>query len=328
MLFGAHCSTAGGVHTALQRARKIGGDICQIFVKNNMQWFGKPPSATDIALYNTALAETGIQAVFGHAGYLVNLGAPSSKNRDLSIRSLVQEIEFAAALDLPFLVMHPGAHLGAGEQAGISQIVAGLNQAVASTRNLPVRIALENTAGQGTCLGNKIAHLAAIFDKVNRPDRLGVCLDTAHLFAAGYNIRSAKGWDEAIDEVLTLIGLDQVLAFHLNDSKTDLGSRVDRHAHIGEGLIGRSAFRHIVNDPRFGKVPGCLETPKSKDLAEDVENLAVLRSLVRSQRSPRKSGEHPRLRAVNPKRIVVHGKALRSTGGSAGDRRPKRPVRN
>ena len=276
---------------ALKRAKEIGADICQIFVKNNMQWFGKAPSAQDIALYRTELAASRISAVFGHAGYLINLGAPSSENRQISVRSLIQEIEFATTLGVPFLVLHPGAHLGAGEQAGIEQIVSGLNEVLGATKKSPVRIALENTAGQGSCLGNKVTHLAAIFDKVARPDRLGVCLDTAHFFAAGYDIRTPKGWDTAIGEVSRLIGLKEVLAFHLNDSKTDLGSRVDRHAHIGEGFIGKPGFRHIVNDARFKKIPGCLETPKSKDLKEDIQNLATLRSLVAPAPRPGRRGQ-------------------------------------
>jgi len=185
--------------------------------------------------------------------------------------------------------MHPGAHLGQGEAAGLKQIVAGLNEAFRATKISPVRVALENTAGQGSCLGNEIRHLAAIYEKVDRPERLAVCLDTCHLFAAGYDIRTPKGWDTAMKEVDSFVGVDQVVAFHLNDSKTDLGSRVDRHAHIGQGKIGREGFRHIVNDPRFRDVPGCLETPKSKDLHEDVENLAVLRALVKSAGSKVKS---------------------------------------
>jgi deoxyribonuclease-4 len=267
---------------ALQRARQIGAEICQIFVKNNMQWFGKPPTREDVALFETELANNSLSCVFGHAGYLINLAAPASQNRQISIRSLIQEIEFAMLFKLPFLVLHPGAHLGAGEQAGLDQVVAGLNEVLAATRKSHVRIALENTAGQGSCLGDKIAHFAAIFDRVDNPERLAVCLDTAHFFAAGYDIRSPKGWDAAIKEVASLVGLRQILAFHLNDSKTPLGSRVDRHAHIGKGQIGKESFRHIVNDPRFLKVPGCLETPKSKDLGEDIENLATLRSLVES----------------------------------------------
>ena len=281
MKFGAHMSTSGGVWKALQRGRSINCEIVQIFVKNNMQWFGNPPSASDLALFATELATNTFASVFGHAGYLINLGAPASEKRDRSIRSLIQEIQFAANLRLPFLVLHAGAHLGAGEEAGIKQIVAGLNEVLAATRQLPVRLALENTAGQGTCLGSKIAHLATIYDRVKQPQRLGVCLDTAYLFAAGYNIRALKGWDAAIGEVESLIGLKEVLAFRLNDSKTALVSRVDRHAHIGQGKIGRRAFRHIVNDARFQTHPGCLETPKSEDLREDVQNLATLRSLMK-----------------------------------------------
>ena len=280
MLFGAHCSTAGGVYLALQRARDIGGEICQIFVKNNMQWFGKPPCAQDLATYKSQLTQAKLACVFGHAGYLINLAAPSSNNREISLKSLIQEIEFATQLELPFLVLHPGAHLGTGEQAGLNQFVSGINQVIAATKESSVRIALENTAGQGSCLGHAISHLAAIYDRVNNLERLGLCLDTAHLFAAGYDIRTQKGWDGAIKEVAKLIGLRQILAFHLNDSKTALGSRVDRHAHIGDGCIGKEGFRIIVNDPRFKKLPGCLETPKSKDLKQDIQNLATLRSLV------------------------------------------------
>jgi deoxyribonuclease IV len=280
MHFGAHCSTAGGVHTALERAKAIGAACCQIFVKNNMQWFGKAPSERDVSLFRKGLSTSALESVFGHAGYLLNLGAPSSANRDTSLKSLIQEIQFATLLQLPFLVMHPGAHLGKGEEAGLQQVIAGLDTAFAATRKSRVRIALENTAGQGSCLGHKLSHLAAIFDGVKNPERLGVCIDTAHLFAAGYDIRTLAGWDAAIRELKSLVGLRQILAFHLNDSKTDLGSRVDRHAHIGHGKIGLEGFRHVVNDPRFKNRPGCLETPKEKDLKEDVANLATLRSLV------------------------------------------------
>lgn len=280
MKLGAHMSTGGGVWKALQRGAEINCEIVQIFVKNNMQWFGKPHSPSDLALYANELAAQKLHAVFGHTGYLINLGAAPGPNRDNSIKSLIQEINLAGELGVPFLVLHPGAHLGAGEEHGIKQIVAGLDEVFRATKKLPVRIALENTAGQGSCLGCDIAHLGAIFDRVSAPKRLGVCLDTAHFFAAGYDIRTPKGWDAAIKQVDEFVGMKQVLAFHLNDSKTDLGSRVDRHEHIGKGKIGREAFRHIVNDPRFKDHPGCLETPKSKDLHEDVENLGVLRSLL------------------------------------------------
>jgi deoxyribonuclease-4 len=271
---------------ALRRAKAIGASLCQIFVKNNMQWFGKPFSTEDLAAYANEQAANPFACVFGHTGYLINLAGPASENRDRSVKSLIQEIQLATQLGLPFLVLHPGAHLGAGEAAGIKQITAGLDEALAATRQSPVRIALENTAGQGTCLGNKIEHLAAVFARVKKPERLGVCLDTAHFFAAGYDIRTPKGWNAAIREVVSLIGLKQILAFHLNDSKTDLGSRVDRHEHIGKGRIGKEAFRHIVNDARFKLRPGCLETPKSDDMHEDVKNLAALRSLTDMGCSP------------------------------------------
>ncbi len=280
MKFGAHMSTAGGVWKALQRGRSINCEAVQIFVKNNMQWFGKPVAPSDLALYANELAANSFSCVFGHTGYLINLGAPASENRDRSLKSLLQELQFAQDLGLPFLVLHPGAHLGAGEEAGLSQIINGLDEVFAATRKSKVRIALENTAGQGSCLGNRMAHLAAIYDRVKRPERLGICLDTAHLFAAGYDIRQPKGWDSAIREISSLVGVKQIVAFHLNDSKTDLGSRVDRHAHIGQGKIGLEAFRHIVNDTRFKKHPACLETPKGPDLKEDIENLNTLRSLV------------------------------------------------
>lgn len=281
MFFGAHMSTSGGPAKGLERGIGIGCQAVQIFVKNNMQWFGRPYDLSEIDGFANQLATGKLKSVFGHTGYLINLGAPASPNRDKSIESLVQEIHLASSLGLPFLVLHPGAHLGQGEDAGLRQIVAGLDEVLTQTNATPVRIALENTAGQGSCLGHRVAHLAGIFQRVKQPNRLGLCLDTAHFFEAGYDIRTRKGWNAAISEVETLIGLEQILAFHLNDSKTALASRVDRHAGIGQGKLGVDAFRHIVKDARFKSLPGCLETPKSPDLHEDVENLAILRSLVK-----------------------------------------------
>ncbi|HNQ89629.1 MAG TPA: deoxyribonuclease IV [Verrucomicrobiota bacterium] len=279
MKLGAHMSTQGGVWRAIERATSIGADSCQIFVKNNMQWFARAHTAVDIARFHQALANNPGLAVFGHTGYLINLAAPPSPNRDKSIESLTQELQRAHALRLPFLVLHPGAHLGAGEETGLDRAAEALDIVFAATRGYPVRIALENTAGQGSCLGHRIAHLAALYDRVAEPRRLGLCLDTAHCFAAGYDLRTPAGWKKTLKEVQTSIGLDQILAFHLNDSATPLGSRVDRHAGIGQGKLGRAAFRHIVNDPRFRNHPACLETPKSEDLHEDVENLSILHSL-------------------------------------------------
>jgi deoxyribonuclease IV len=264
----------------MERAEAINAECAQIFVKNNMQWFGRPPSAEEIERFSAEWKRLRLSVVFGHTGYLINLGAPASPNRDKSLQSLIQEITFAGALGLPFLVLHPGAHLGAGAEAGLALIVAGLDEVFRATEDSPVRIALENTAGQGSCLGHQLEHLAVIFDRAEKPERLALCIDTAHLFAAGHDIRTAKGWDKTIKQLDALIGRKQIAAFHLNDSKTELNSRVDRHEHIGKGKIGLEGFRHIVNDTRFKKHPGCLETPKSDDLREDVENLATLRSLV------------------------------------------------
>ena len=290
MKLGSHMSAAGGAWKAIERARSVDCQSTQIFVKSNMQWFGKPPKPADAERFATELAKGDVGTVFGHAGYLVNLAGPDGDNRDKSIESLTREIEIAATLGVPFLVLHPGAHLGQGDDRGVKRIVRALDGIFRATKKSPVRIALENTAGQGTCLGHRIRHLADIFERVKQPERLGVCLDTAHFFAAGYDIRTRKGWDTAIAEVGQMIGLEQVLAFHLNDSKTDLNSRVDRHDHIGHGLIGKKAFAHIVNDPRFADTPGCLETPKSPDLHEDIVNLATLRSLLKKGKRPRKTG--------------------------------------
>src|SRR5580658_177873 len=280
MIFGARCSTAGGAYTALKRAETIGAECVQIFVKNNMQWFGRAPSPEEIGRFAAEWKRLRLGAVFGHAGYMINLGAPPSGNRTKSLQALTQEITFADALGLPFLVLHPGAHLGAGEEAGLKLVVAGLDEVARATKDSLVRVALENTAGQGSCLGYQLEHLAAIYDGVQKPERLAVCIDTAHLFASGYDIRSAKVWDKTMRRMDVLIGRKQIAAFHLNDSKTDFNSRVDRHEHIGRGKIGMEGFRHIVNDARFKKTPGCLETHKSDDLHEDMENLATLRSLV------------------------------------------------
>ncbi|MFQ3169371.1 MAG: deoxyribonuclease-4 [Limisphaerales bacterium] len=289
MKLGSHMSAAGGAWKAIERARSVDCQSTQIFVKSNMQWFGKPPKPEDAQRFRTELAKGDVGTVFGHAGYLINLAGPDGDNRDKSIESLTREIEIAATLGVPFLVLHPGAHLGQGDAIGVKRIAKALNEIFRATKKLPVRIALENTAGQGTYLGHQVRHLADIIGRVKQPERLGVCLDTAHFFAAGYDIRTPKGWDAAIAEVGEMIGLEQVLAFHLNDSKTDLNSRVDRHDHIGHGLIGKKAFGHIVNDARFADTPGCLETPKSPDLHEDIANLATLRSLLKKGKRSRKS---------------------------------------
>lgn len=289
MKFGAHMPTVGGVDKALERGAAIGCDVVQIFVKNNMQWLGKNPDPSVVERFTQFQIHHPFAYVFGHTGYLINLGAPPSPNRDKSIESLIQEIEIATVLKLPFLVLHPGAHLGQGEEAGFQQIASGLNEVIRATRSSSVRIALENTAGQGTCMGYRFSHLQRIYESTGTSARLAICLDTAHLFAAGYDIRTPGGWAKTIQEADDTVGVKEILAIHLNDSKVDLNSRVDRHAGIGQGKIGKEAFRHIINAPIFKKTPGCLETPKSPDLHEDVENLAILRGMVKSKITARRS---------------------------------------
>ncbi|HOX02435.1 MAG TPA: deoxyribonuclease IV [Candidatus Paceibacterota bacterium] len=295
MKFGAHMPAGGGWWRALERGSSIGCEVVQLFLKNCRQWAGRSPRPEEIRRFSQARSDGRFHCVFGHAGYLINLAGPSSSQRDRSISSLIVELELAAALEIPFLVLHPGAHLGQGESAGLGQAIRGLDEAIRATSGSPVRVALENTAGQGTCLGAPLTHLAAIFEGVESPRRLGVCLDTAHCFAAGHDLRSPRGWSALLDEIDRRIGLQQLLALHLNDSRAGLGSRVDRHAGIGEGKIGAAAFRHIVRDPRLRNHPGCLETPKSADLHEDVVNLARLRRLARPdgsscRRRPSSSG--------------------------------------
>jgi deoxyribonuclease-4 len=279
MKLGAHMPTAGGIYKAIERGIQLQCQCIQIFVKNNLQWFGKPYEPSDLAKFASELARDNAPMVFGHTGYLINLAAPNSENRKKSLHSLAQEIQFSTTLGLPFLVMHPGAHLNQGEEKGLEQIIAGLNEVFAATIDSPVKIALENTAGQGTCLGHQLEHLNIIMQGVNFPNRLGICIDTAHLYAAGYDITQRKGWDCVIDRIMRLFGLNRLLAVHLNDSKAALNSRVDRHAGIGKGFIGIETFRQITNDDRLADKPGCLETPKSPDLHEDKENLALLHSL-------------------------------------------------
>ncbi len=279
---------AGGVSRALERGRETGCEIVQIFVKNNLQWFSPPLTPAELELYFQQKKAHPFHCVFGHAGYLINLAAPASPKRERSLQSLVQEIQRAGALDLPFLVLHPGAHLGQGEKQGLRQVVRGLNQVLRTTRDSPVRLALENTAGQGTCLGGDLDHLFAIREAAAAPERLGFCLDTAHLFAAGHDIRTPEGWENVLDRMQSHAGLAAILAFHLNDSKAPLGARVDRHAGIGQGCLGMEPFRFLLQDPRLAHHPGCLETPKSPDLHEDRENLARLRALIQGETSIRR----------------------------------------
>ena len=277
-LLGAHMSIAGGPVKALERGWSIGCRAIQIFVKNNMQWAAKPFSELDLTAYHQCPDSPGI--VFGHTSYLINLAATNPDFLEKSVRALGEELIRADQLKLPFLVLHPGAHTGDGEEAGLTRIVSSLDSVFASLPRGKSRIALEITAGQGSSLGHTFEHLAKIMERSNSPERLAICLDTAHLFEAGFDISTAKGFWDTIRNFDRIIGLQHLAAWHLNDSKTGLGSRVDRHEHIGKGKIGLTPFAEIMRSKDFNAVPKVLETPKNEDLKEDVENMRVLTSLL------------------------------------------------
>ena len=273
-------SIGGGVHLAIERACSINCTAMQMFVKNNMQWFARPLAREEIRAFLEHQQRGKLLSIFAHANYLINLAATNPQFHANSIRALSEELTRADQLGLPFLILHPGAHLGAGEEAGLEKITASVNRMFRKTSNIRTRIALETTAGQGSSLGHAFEQIAYIIDNVREPERLCVCLDTAHVFAAGYDIGSKRATRRMFREFDRVIGLDRLAAIHLNDSKTVRGSRVDRHEHIGKGKIGLDPFRLIMRDRRFRKIPKVLETPKGKDLREDVENLKTLRGLV------------------------------------------------
>ncbi|HEU5246381.1 MAG TPA: deoxyribonuclease IV [Candidatus Udaeobacter sp.] len=283
ILLGAHMSIAGGVNLAIERAHSINCTVMQMFVKNNMQWFAHPLTREEIRTFLEHQQRSELLSIFAHANYLINLAATNGQFHANSIRSLSEELVRADQLELPFLVLHPGAHLSAGEEAGLEKIIESINRVLSGLPKIKTRIALETTAGQGSCLGNKFEHLAYIISRVREPKRLCVCLDTAHIFAAGYDIGSETSVRKTFREFDRVVGLDYLAALHLNDSKTACGSRVDRHEHIGKGKIGLAAFRFIMRDRRFRKIPKVLETPKGKDLREDVINLKTLRRLMKTK---------------------------------------------
>jgi deoxyribonuclease-4 len=273
-------STAGGVSKAFERGQSIGCDTIQIFTRNQNRWDSKPLDPDEIAKWRAAAAATGIAPAVSHASYLINLGSPDDALWEKSIAALIDELQRAEALGLLGVVLHPGAHMEQGEEAGIARVATGLDQAHAATPGYQTLTLLEITAGQGTTLGYKFEQLAAMRSQAAEPARLGICFDTCHAFAAGYDFRTPEGYAAMVEEFDRVIGLPHLRCFHFNDSKGALGNRKDRHEHIGQGGIGLSGFAQILNDPRFAAVPMILETPKSDDMHEDVENLAALRGLL------------------------------------------------
>ena len=273
-------SISGGVDTAFDRGAQIGCDAMQIFTKNNNQWRAAPLKEDAVERYHRRQAETGITPVVAHASYLLNLATPDDALWRKSIDALLIELERCEVLYIPYLIIHPGSHMESGEDAGIARVAEALNLAHERLPDVQVKITLETTAGQGTNLGYRFEQLAAMIEGTEARDRLTVCYDTCHTLAAGYDFRTPEGYAEVFKQFDEVIGLDRLTVFHFNDSKKDMGSRIDRHAHIGEGEVGLDGFRHILNDPRFQETPMLLETPKSKDMHEDVENLTRLRALI------------------------------------------------
>jgi len=282
-LFGAHMSIAGGLHKAVEASVALGCQTVQLFTKNANQWRGKPLAEDEIARFRQALADSGLRFATAHDSYLINLATPDDALYRKSIDAFIDEMKCAEALGLSYLVMHPGAHVGSGEEAGLARVVAALDEVHAHCPAFAVKVLLEITAGQGSTLGHRFEHIAAILFGVKDAARLGVCFDTCHALAAGYPLASIQDYDAAIRQFESIIGLAQLKLFHLNDSMKPLGSRVDRHAGIGLGEIGLKVFRRIVNDPRFSSLPMILETPKEDGAGKPMDpvNLRVLRRLLK-----------------------------------------------
>ena len=275
-LIGAHISTKGGLHTAFERAAEIRASAMAIFAKNSNQWKGKVLSDDDCALFH---GKRSVQPVLTHASYLINLATTNRLFHQKSIAAMIDELDRAERLDIHAVVLHPGAHMGAGAHAGIDQIARSLDQIHRSIPHHRVVTLLETSAGQGSCLGCSFEELGRIRSLVDDKQRIGICIDTCHVFAAGHDIRTRDGYDQMMGEVERHVGIENVGAFHLNDSKKPLGSRVDRHQHIGKGEIGTDAFGFFLNDPRFARIPKLIETPKNPDNSWDVENITRLRAL-------------------------------------------------
>jgi deoxyribonuclease-4 len=279
---GAHMSISGGVDKALHRGREVGCETIQVFTKAPNRWAAHPLDPAEVERFQQAFQEFSIKPVFAHDAYLINLASPEKALWKRSLKAFQDEVERCQVLGLPYLVTHAGSHKGVGEEEGLERIVEALNIVCEATSKAQVQILLETTAGQGSYLCYRFEHLAWILEHALYPERLGVCLDTCHIFAAGYDIRTPATYEKTFSRLDATVGLGRVKVFHLNDTLKELGSRVDRHTHIGEGQLGLETFRLLLNDPRFQDRPMVLETPKGPDMEEDRQNLAVLRALLKS----------------------------------------------
>jgi len=280
MFLGSHMSIAGGLHMAFEHIRAVDGTALQIFTRNQRQWKIPPLSKYDIELFSIAREQWGDYPIAAHDSYLINLASNKDEQIDRSLLSFSEELRRIEALSIPWLVTHPGSHLGDGVDVGIERYAANLDRAIESSGTSQCMVLLETTAGQGTNLGSTFEELARIIELSAHPDRIGVCYDTCHTFAAGYDLRTPETYTATFDAFDRIIGLDRLKFFHVNDTKNEFNSHKDRHEHIGKGEIGLEGFRSLMQDPRFAEVPKTLETPKEKDLKDDVRNLKTLRSLA------------------------------------------------
>ena len=281
LLLGAHMSIAGGVDLAPLRGQEVGCRAIQLFTKSSNQWQARPLPPEEIERYRANLKAAGIAHAVAHDSYLINLASTDPALHHRSMAAFQEELERAETLGIPYLVTHPGAHMGAGEDAGLRQVANSIREILKRTKGYRVQVVLETTAGQGTSLGYRFEQIAAILDQIGLPERTGVCLDTCHVFAAGYDIRTPDGYAAVVGAFDKVVGISHLKLIHLNDCKKELGCRVDRHDHIGKGAIGLEAFRCLVTDPRLRGLPMILETPKDSDfIAADSRNLKTLRRLA------------------------------------------------
>jgi deoxyribonuclease IV len=283
-ILGAHMSIAGGHYKAVDAARAAGCDCVQLFSKNNNQWLARDIEKHEAEKFKLALKEHKVKHPLVHDSYLINLASPDPELWKKSIDAFVIELLRAELLGIEYVVTHPGAFTTSTEEAGLARVAKALDEVHRQTRGVAAQCLLETTAGQGSCLGHRFEHLATIIDKVRRPDRVGVCVDTCHVFAAGYAMDTPAAYRKTMKSLDQTFGVAKVKAIHVNDSKANFGSRVDRHAHIGRGEMGLEPFRLLLADRRFKKVPMYLETRKGMEKGQDLDiiNLAVLRGLIAS----------------------------------------------
>jgi deoxyribonuclease-4 len=297
-LIGAHISTKGGLCSVFERAAAIDASAVALFAKNGNQWKGKELTTEECANF---AAQRTVTPMLTHASYLINLATTNEEFHRKSIAAMIDELDRAERLGIHAVVLHPGAHMGAGAEAAIDQIARSLDIIHGAIPNHRVVTLLETAAGQGSCVGCTFEELGQMLARVDDKRRVGICFDTCHVFAAGYDLRTRAGYKRAIDEIEEHVGLENVGAFHLNDSKKPLGSRVDRHEHIGKGELGLAPFRYLLNDERFARIPKVLETPKTVETESDLENIRTLRSLIAApRRTASRARRAPHARQLDP----------------------------